>query len=78
MVFQYINIRQVPWEVLKTTASGLGFQHLPQDLENVNARKTMFDLYIGMPKKIVEWVAFCGIWSAFKLFAQACLSKYLG
>ena len=28
MGFQYINIRQVPMEVLKTGASGLGFQHL--------------------------------------------------
>ena len=31
------NIRQVPWEVLKTAASDLGFQHLSQDLANVNA-----------------------------------------
>ena len=46
MVFQCINIRQVPWEVLKTTASGLGFQHLPRDLANFNAWKTMFDPYI--------------------------------
>ena len=46
MVFQCINIRQVPWEVLKTAASGLGFQHLPRDLANVNAWKTMFDPYI--------------------------------
>ena len=47
MVFQYINIRQeVPWERLKTAALGLGFQHLPQDLANVNAWKTMFDPYI--------------------------------
>ena len=37
MVFQCINIRQVPREVLKTEAGGLGFQHLPQDLANVNA-----------------------------------------
>ena len=35
--FQCINIRKVPWEVLKTAASGLGFQHLPRDLANVNA-----------------------------------------
>ena len=54
MVFQCINIRQVPWEVLKTqpevlktAASGLGFQHLPQDLANVNAYKTMFGPYIN-------------------------------
>ena len=45
MVFQCINIRQVLREVLKTAASGLGFQHLPRDLANVNAWKTMFDPY---------------------------------
>ena len=45
MVFQCINIRQVPWEVLKTEAFGLGFQHLPRDLANVIAWKTMFDPY---------------------------------
>ena len=45
MVLQCINIRQVPWEVLKTAAFGLGFQHLPRDLANVNAWKTMFDPY---------------------------------
>ena len=33
IVFQYINV-------------GLGFQHLPRDLANVNAWKTMFDPYI--------------------------------
>ena len=27
------------------TAYGLGFQHLPRDLANVNAWKTMFDPY---------------------------------
>ena len=36
---------QVPWEVLKTAAFGLGFQHLPRDLANVNVWKTMFDPY---------------------------------
>ena len=35
--FSHINIRRVPWEVLKTKAFGLGFQHLPRDLANVNA-----------------------------------------
>ena len=29
--------------VLKTEAKGLGFQHLPRDLVNVNSCKTMFD-----------------------------------
>ena len=47
MFFQCINIRQVPWKVLKTAAFGLGFQHLPRDLANVNAWKTMFDPYIA-------------------------------
>ena len=59
MVFQCINIRQVPWEVLKTAAFGLGFQHLPRDLANVNAWKTMFDPYINinyfgsLPKELI-------------------------
>ena len=43
MIFQCINIRQAPWEVLKTAAFGLGFQHLPRDLANINEWKTMFD-----------------------------------
>ena len=46
MVFQCINNRQVPWEVLKNAASGLGFQHLPRDVANINVWKTMFDPYI--------------------------------
>ena len=37
--FLCINIRQVPWEVLKTEAEGRSFQHLPRDLANVNALK---------------------------------------
>ena len=43
--FSCINIRQVPREVLKNEAGGHGFQHLPRDLANVNALKTMFDHY---------------------------------
>ena len=49
MIFQYINVCPVPREMLKTEAVGLvglGFQHLPRDLANVNAWKTMFDPYI--------------------------------
>ena len=38
-VFSCINIRQVPWEVLKTETGGRGFQHLPRNLANVNALK---------------------------------------
>ena len=37
--FSCINIRQVPWEVLKTEAEDRGFQHLPRDLANINALK---------------------------------------
>ena len=37
--FSYINIRQVPMEVLKTEAGGRGFQHHPRDLANVNTLK---------------------------------------
>ena len=37
--FSWLNIRQVPWEVLKTEAKGHGFQHLLRDLVNVNALK---------------------------------------
>ena len=48
MVFKCINICQVPREMLETAASGLGFQHLPRDLANVNACKTMFDPYIQL------------------------------
>ena len=36
-VFQCVKIRKVPWDVLKSAAFGLGFQHLPRDLANVNA-----------------------------------------
>ena len=50
MVFQCINICQVPREVLKTAAFGLDFQHLSRDLANVNAWKNMFDPYIVMPR----------------------------
>ena len=48
MIFQYINVCPVPREMLKTSAYGLGFQHLPRDLANVNAWNTMFDPYINL------------------------------
>ena len=48
LFFQCINVCQVPRKLLKTSAFGLGFQHLPRDLANVNAWKTKlnFDPYI--------------------------------
>ena len=52
MVFQCINICQVPRELLKTSAFGLSFQHLPRDLANVNEWKTMFDPYNGNALKL--------------------------
>ena len=52
MIFQYINVCPVPREMLKTSAYGLGFQHLPRDLANVNAWKTMFDPYIDSFDKV--------------------------
>ena len=47
--------------MLKTSAYGLGFQHLPRDLANVNAWKTMFDPYIQCDVKrcifaISHWI----------------------
>ena len=45
MGFQCINIRQVPWEMFKTAVFRLGIQHLPRDMANVTALKTMFDPY---------------------------------
>ena len=55
MGFHCINIRQVPWKVLKIKASGLGFQHRPSDLENVNANKTCLIpiYYRGIPRYFV-------------------------
>ena len=53
-VFQCINVCQVPWELLKTSAFGLGFQQLPRDLANVNAWKTMFDPYIDRGKLLIS------------------------
>ena len=41
--FNALTFARSPGEVLKTAAFGLGFQHLPRDLANVNAWKTMFD-----------------------------------
>ena len=55
MVFQCIYIRQVPREVLKTAASGLGFQSLPRDLANVNAWKAMFDPYNATISTLQKW-----------------------
>ena len=40
---QCINVRQVPWELLKTAAFGLGFHHLPRDLAMLMHEKNMFD-----------------------------------
>ena len=48
----FINIRKIPREVLKTSGFALGFQHLPQDLGNVNEWKIMFDPYIVIEEEL--------------------------
>ena len=58
MIFQYINVCPVPREMLKTSAYGLGFQHLPRDLANVNAWNTMFDPYIVKQHKMPSHSSF--------------------
>ena len=45
MILSFINIRKIPREMLKTSGSAFGFQHLPQDLANVNEWKTRFEPY---------------------------------
>ena len=56
--FSCINIRQVPWEVLKTEAEGRGFQHLPRDLANVNAlKKNMFDRYYCIKNENICYIS---------------------
>ena len=44
---------------VETAAFGLGFQHLPRDLANVNAWKTMFDPYIRMNLQITNLGLVC-------------------
>ena len=79
MVFQCINIRQVPWEVLKTAASGLGFQHLSRDLVIVNAWKAMFDPYIVIAligKRELVALVFFGLWLVYCLSGIVCSSSW--
>ena len=57
MFFSCINIRQVPWEVLKSQAEGRGFQHLRRDLANVNALKSMFDRYICIKTENICYIS---------------------
>ena len=52
MILSFINIRKVHREVLITEGEARGFQHLPQDLANVNKWKVMFDPYIN-PKECI-------------------------
>ena len=64
MFFQCINFRKVPREVLKTAASGLGFQHLPWNLANVNAWKTMFDPNISFRRRQNQFWESCLHWKS--------------
>ena len=54
MTLSFINIHKVPREMLKTSGFALGFQHLPQDLANVNEWKIMFDPYIACQFNVRE------------------------
>ena len=56
-VFSCINIRQVPWKVLKTEAGGRGFQHLPRDLANAIALKNMFARYYCIKTENICYVS---------------------
>ena len=53
MILSFVNIRKVPWEMLKTSGFALGFQHLLRDLENVNEWKIMFDPFIKIYCKTI-------------------------
>ena len=75
--FSCINIRQIPWEVLKTKAEGRGFQHLPRDLANVNVLKNNVRSYycIKPEKKFATFRVFsCTI--LFRLFTDVARTDY--
>ena len=75
--FSCINIRQVPWEVLKTEAEGRGFQHLPRDLANVNALKKTCSIAI-IAYKLKTFATFCVISCTilFHLFTDVSRRKF--
>ena len=76
MFFSCINIRQVPWEVLKTEADGgLGFQHLPRDLANINAlKKHVRSLLLHKNSKdLLHFALFLALFCfAFSLISRVC------
>ena len=55
--FPCINIRQVPWEVLKTEAEGRGFQHPQGTLRMLMHWKTMFDCYYGIKSENICYIS---------------------
>ena len=71
-----INVCQVPREMLKTSAFGLGFQQLPRDLANVNAWKTMFDPYsnISLTNDIVSFEQLNLEFNEMNVTSKACWS----
>ena len=69
--FSCINIRQVPWEMLKTEAEGCGFQHLPRDLANVNVLKNHVRLLLLHKKlKIFPTFSVISCTILFRLFTD--------
>ena len=76
--FSYINIRQVPREVLKTEVGGRGFQHLPRDLANVNAlKKTCFIAIIAYKLKTLSTFCIISCTILFCLFTDVSRTKFL-
>ena len=76
-----IPISQVPKEVLKTAAFGLGFQHLPRGLANVNAWNTMFDPYIvscayAYMKPLVTHWQFSHFWESIRFSSLTSIFKF--
>ena len=74
--FSCINIRQVPWEVLKTDAEGHGFQHLPRDLANVNDLKNMFDRYYCIKTENICYIS-CYFLHYFVSLFHRCLANVI-
>ena len=75
--FSCTDIRQVPWEVLKTEAEGRGFQHLHRDLANVNTLKN-HDRSLLLHKKLKTFATFRVISCAilFRLFTDVSRTQF--
>ena len=75
--FSCINIRQVPWEVLKTKAEGRGFQHLPRDLANVNALQNHVRSLLLHKKENICYISRYSCIILFRLFTYVSRTQFL-